>query len=290
MIFRFFYFFATIVHPSCLVSLSSEVKISFRLTFRAGFGLLALWLLAALAVVVLVAAEFSARQPATVALDVGISFMRLALPVFLVLLVQELVTKEFDRKLYLTSLTYPRARTRWLIGRIVAIGLLLFLLLAAMAVLLAGLVGHVSGTYVQGSPVSLRLPYLVTLLFLAVDLLLVLAIASFFAVTTTTPSFVLIGTLGFVLIARTYMPIVQLLQDADYLVEKIADPKLYKDSLSALNFVLPDLGTLDVRMIALYDKMAFLPGHWALLVGGALAYAMALISLAAWRMNARQFS
>lgn len=278
------------MHPSCLVSLSSEVKISFRLIFRAGFGLLAFWLLAAMAVVVLVAAEFSARQPATVALDVGISFIRLALPVLVVLLVQELVAKEFDRKLYLTSLTYPRARTRWLIGRIVAVALLLFFLLAVMGGLLAGLVSHVSGTYSQGTSISLKFPYLVTLLFLAVDLFLALAIASFFAVTTTTPSFVLIGTLGSVLIARTYMPIIQLLQDADYLVKKIADPKLYKESLSALNFVLPDLGTLDVRMIALYNKMAFLPGHWAMLVGGVLAYAVALISLAAWRMNARQFS
>lgn len=276
--------------PSCLVPLLSEIKISFRLTFRAGFGLLAFWMLLALTVVVLVAAEFSARQPATVALDVGISFIRLALPVLVVLLVQELVAKEFDRKLYLVSLTYPRARTRWLIGRVAAIGWLVFLLLAVMAAILAGLVNHVSGSYAQSSSVSLRLPYLVTLLFLAVDLLLVLAIASFFAVTTTTPSFVLIGTLGFILIARTYMPIIQLLQDADYLVEKIADPKLYKDSLSALNFVLPDLGTLDVRMIALYNKMAFLPGHWAMLVGGVLAYAVALISLAAWRMKTRQFN
>lgn len=278
------------MHPSCLVSLSSEVKISFRLIFRAGFGLLAFWLLAAMAVVVLVAAEFSARQPATVALDVGISFIRLALPVLVVLMVQELVAKEFDRKLYLTSLTYPRARTRWLIGRIVAVALLLFFLLAVMGGLLAGLVSHVSGTYSQGTSISLKFPYLLTLLFLAVDLFLALAIASFFAVTTTTPSFVLIGTLGSVLIARTYMPIIQLLQDADYLVKKIADPKLYKESLSALNFVLPDLGTLDVRMIALYNKMAFLPGHWAMLVSGVLAYAVALISLAAWRMNARQFS
>lgn len=268
----------------------SEIHTSVRLVFRAGLSLLAFWLLVALAVVVLVAAEFSARQPATVALDVGLSFIRLVLPVFTVLLVQELLSKEFDRRLYLTSLTYPRPRSLWLLGRIIAAGLLVLLLLATMAGVLAGLVVHVSGSYAQSSPVSLKIPYLVTLVFLAVDLLLVLAIASLLAVTTTTPSFVLIGTLGFVLIARTYMPILQLLQDADYLVEKIADPKLYKDSLNLLNFLLPDLGTLDVRMIALYNKMVFLPGHWELLLGGAVAYAFALIGIAIWRLNSRQFS
>ena len=131
---------------------------------------------------------------------------------------------------------------------------------------------------------------MVTLLFAAVDIAVVLAIATLLAVSTTTPSFVLIGTLGFVLIARSYMPILQLMQGADYLVDKIADPRLYKDSLSLLNFVLPDLGTLDVRMIALYDKMEFLPGHWLLLLGATLAYAVALLSLAVWRLNTREFN
>jgi Cu-processing system permease protein len=271
------------------VSVLADLRGSLLLVIRAKFASVAVGLLFALLVVVLVAAEFSARQPATVALDVGLSFVRLVLPIFAILLVQELMAKEFDRRLYLTSFTYPRARSRWLFGRLIAVALCVYCLLLVMALLLAGLAIYASGAYAQATPISLQFPYLVTLFFIAVDLLVVLAIATLMAVTTTTPSFVLIGTVGFVLIARTYMPILQLLQDGDYLVEKIADPKLYKDSLSALNFVLPDLGTLDVRMISLYNKMEFLPGHWAALLFGALAYAAALFSLAVWRLNVRQF-
>lgn len=269
--------------------LTTEIRTGFRLVFRAGFLLLAFWLLVALAGVVLIAAEFSARQPATVALDVGLSFIRLALPVFAVLLVQELLSKEFDQRLYLTSLTYPRPRSAWLLGRVLAVGLLVLALLVAMGGLVGALVLYAGKAYAQATSVSLSLPYLITLAFIAVDLVLVLAIATVLAVSATTPSFVLIGTLGFVLIARTYQPIIQLLQDADYLVEKIADPKLYKESLNVLNFLLPDLGTLDVRMIALYDRMTFLPGHWPWLVGAALAYSVALLCLAVWRLNSRQF-
>lgn len=251
---------------------------------------MAIWLLIALSIIVLVAAEFSARQVATVALDVGLSFVRLALPVYAVFLVQELVTREIERRLYLTSLTYPRPRSHWLLGRLSAIGLILLGLLIVIALLLAGLVNYVAGTYAQSTPVALGFPYLVTLLFAAVDIAVVLAIATFLAVSTTTPSFVLIGTLGLVLIARSYVPILQLMQGADYLVDKIADPKLYKDSLNLLSFVLPDLGTLDVRMIALYNKMEFLPGHWPLLLAATLAYTVALLSLAVWRLNRREFN
>lgn len=272
------------------ISALADIKTGLKLAFRAGFFTLAIWLLLSFALVVLVAAEFSARQPATVALDVGLSFIRLAFPVYAVLLVQELLTREFERRLHLTSLTYPRPRLFWLLGRLSAIGAILLCLQLITAILLAALVRYVAGSYEQATPVALGLPYVITHAFAAVDLLVVLAIATLLAVSTTTPSFVLIGSLGFVLIARSYMPIIQLLQGADYLVDKIADPKLYKDSLNALSFVLPDLGTLDVRMIALYGKMEFLPGHWPLLLGATLAYAIAMISLAVWRLNKREFN
>jgi Cu-processing system permease protein len=206
------------------------------------------------------------------------------------LLVQELISREFERKLYLSALSYPRPRALWLLGRLAAIGIMALALLAVMSVLLAGLVHFVSGTYAQATPVSLGIPYIVTLIFAAADLMVVVALAVLVAVSTTTPSFVLIATLGFVIIARSYMPIIQLLQGADYLVEKMADPRLYKESLSLLNFVLPDLGTLDVRMIALYNKMQFLPPQWHLLLSSVLAYSVALIGLATWRLNTRQLN
>jgi Cu-processing system permease protein len=269
---------------------SSDLKTGLLLAVRAGSLKLGGGLLVALLIVVLVAAEFSARQVATVAMDVGLSFIRLVFAIYAVLLVQELIAREFDRRLHLTSLTYPRSRSAWLLGRLGAIGLILTGLVALAAAELALLVVYVGGSYEQATPVGLGVPYLVTLGFALVDLLVVTAIATLLAVTSVTPSFVLVGTLGFVLIARSYMPIIQLLQSADYLVDKIADPRLYKDSLTLLSFLLPDLGTLDVRMIALYNKMAFMPSQWGWLLASALAYAVALLCISIWRLNRREFS
>jgi ABC-type transport system involved in multi-copper enzyme maturation permease subunit len=272
------------------ISTGPNIKTGLRLAFRAGFGTLAIWFLVIFASVVVLAAQFSARQPATVALDVGFSLIHLLLPVYVVLLVQELITREFDRKLYLTTLTYPRPRSSWLLGRVLVIALILSTLLVVTGILLAVLVSYVGAFYAQATPVSLAYPYMVTLGFSALDLFVILAIGTFLAVITSTPSFVLIGTLGFVLIARSYMPIIQLLEGADYLVDKFADPKLYKSSLSFLNFVLPDLGTLDVRMIALYNKWEFLPAQWLLLAFSCASYAIALIGLAVWRLNKRELN
>ncbi len=270
--------------------MGADVRISLKLAYQAGFLTLIIWVLLSFVTVVLGASEFSARQPATVALDVGLSFIRLILPGFMILLVQELVTREFDRRLCLISLTYPRPRSIWFFGRLIAVGIVVLFLLLLLAVTLAAIVQCVSRSYEQATLVSLGVPYLVTLGFIIVDLAVVLAITALLAVTTTTPSFVLIGAIGFVLIARSYMPIIQLLQGADYLVDKFANPKLYSDSLNVLNLFFPDLGTLDVRMIALYNKMDFLPGHWLPLLFSAILYSAALIALAVWRINRRSFS
>jgi len=58
----------------------SEFSTSLRLSLRAALLSFALWLALALIASTLLAANFSARQPATVALDPGLSLIRLALP------------------------------------------------------------------------------------------------------------------------------------------------------------------------------------------------------------------
>lgn len=270
--------------------IAPDMRTGLRVLARAGFAWVGLWVVVGLVVVVMTAAEFSARQPATVALDVGLSVMRLVLPIFSILLVQELLTRELERKSFLIAFTYPRPRSLWLAGRLAAILLVLAAMLILMSGLLALLVNFVARGYPQTTPVALGLPYLVTLLFASVDLLVVVGMATLIALSTTTPSFVLIGTLGFLLIARSYMPIVQLLQNAEYLVDKFADPRLYKSSLNALNFVLPDLGTMDIRMVALYGKLEFMPPQWPILLASALVYAVALFCVAVWRLNSREYS
>lgn len=271
-------------------SIKADFFIGLKIAAHSRLTSVVLWLLVALIVCVLLAMQFSARQPATIALDLGISIIRLSLPLLSVLLIQELIGKEFERKLYLNSFTYPRPRGYWLIGRILAILLINIGLLLTMGILLALLTLYASSTYTQATPISLGIPYFLTLLFNIADSLVVLAIGSLLAVTATTQSFILIGTIGFLLIARSYTPIIELLRNNPYVVSNFSDPRIYQDSLGLLSFALPDLGRLDVRMIALYDKLVFLPQDWPLLLGATIFYACALLALSVWVINKREFN
>ena len=265
----------------------SLLRPSLRLAFRARFLSFSLWLVIALAVAVPLAANFSGRQPATVGLDVGLSLIRLALPVLTVLLLQELVCREFDRKLFLVSLTYPRPRHRFLLGRVAAIALLVFGLLAILAVLLAGLVTWIGQDYAQTTPPALGLPYAFTIAFIALDLLAGLALGTLLAVVASTPAFVLIGTLGFMLMARSFSAMVALLEQDTTLV---SHAEAYQSSLGMLGLVLPDLGALDVRMVALYGHWSLLPANWAPSAFATLAYAAALLGLAVWALNRKRLA
>lgn len=257
------------------------------LALRARLFSTVLWFTVAMIIVVWMASQFSGRQPATVAMDVGISFIRIVLPVLMILLVQELFSREFDRRYYLSSLTYPRPRHWLLLGRFSAIVSILLLALAVMGSVLAVEVWAISKGYQQATPVSLGSHYLITLAFIAFDFIALTSMATFLSVTAKTPSFVLIGTIGFMLVARSYSSILALLQSEGYVV---ANPGLYHRSLGILGYILPDLGSLDVRMIALYDKMAFLPQDWPSLLLSTMTYSAALTALALWILQRKRFN
>ena len=264
-----------------------DFVIGLRLALRARFASLSLWLLIALATVVLLAAQFSGRQPATVALDVGLSAIRIALPIVVVLLVQELFAREFDRRYFLTSLAYPRPRHRLLLGRFAAAFTLLVALLAVMAIVLMVLVWFAGRGYTQGTPVALDHHYLVTLAFVAVELFAVLAMGTLLAIAASTPSFILIGTLAFVIAARSFSTIILLLTQQESLV---SNPELYRESLGVLTYLLPDLGVLDMRGTALYGSMIFLPSDWALRILSVVSYGAALIGISLWALQRKRFS
>ncbi|MFO7593021.1 MAG: hypothetical protein R6X15_03115 [Pseudomonadota bacterium] len=265
----------------------ADIQLGLRLALRARFLVVGFWLIVALGAIVLMAAQFSGRQPATIALDIGLSAIRLALPVVLVMLMQELFSREFERRYYLSSLSYPRPRHALLLGRfIAAYGLTIFLLLC-MAILLAVLVSVIGQGYAQATPVSLGLPYAITIAFISLDLLVLAVVANLLAIFATTPGFVLIGTLGFMLIARSFSAIITLLQrDGDV----VANPERYQESLSLIGYLFPDLGALDVRMIALYNTLNFLPGNWPTAVVTALLYSATLLGVSLWLLNRRRFS
>lgn len=264
-----------------------DLHIALRLARRAHFRTFAVYLCVVLVVAVLLAAQFSGRQAATLGMDVGLSVIRLALPILGALLLQELLSREFERKLYLTSLTYPRPRHHFLLGRVGGVGLLLLILLAVLAALLAAIVAAIEYSQPQVSPPALGLQYAVTIIFVAVDLSVVLAIGTLVGVLASTPSFVLIGTLGFMLVARSFSSIVALLTRDTTLV---GYSEAYQSSLSLLGYVLPDLASLDVRMIALYGQWAFLPADWGIRILSALAYICTSLGLAVWAFNRKRFA
>lgn len=258
-----------------------------RIAFRARY----LWLSAcSLLIVVLsafLAAQFSGRQPATVSLDVGFSLIRLLLPVVLVLMTQELLSREFDQRYFLRSLTYPCPRFHFLLGRFLATLALILGLLLAMALLLALLVWFVGRGFSQGTPVALGMHYLVSIGFVGVDLLLLTALACLLAVVASTSSFVLVGTLGFMLVARSFASIIELLsRDAGV----VGNAESYRAGLGLLGYMLPDLGALDVRMIALYGTIDLLPADWPWLLLSCLAYTAALLALAIWALQRKRFA
>jgi ABC-type transport system involved in multi-copper enzyme maturation permease subunit len=280
-------FYSLLVVLMLTMSCFSEFFTGFRLAARAGYLWLAGCSLFVLAVVALLAAQFSGRQPSTVALDVGLSVIRLLSPLVLVLMTQELVFREFDRRYFLNSLSYPQPRHQLLLGRFVAVVALTLGLVVAMALLLVSLVEWVGQGYAQATPVALNQHYLLTIGFVGVDILLLAALACLLAIVATTPSFVLIGTFGFMLIARSFAAIVELLS-RDALV--VGDAESYRAGVGLLGYLLPDLGALDVRMIALYGNMDFLPADWPLLLLSSLTYTVALLALAIWALQRKRFA
>lgn len=258
------------------------------LAWRAKLISTLVWITIALFATVILASQFSGRQPATVGLDVGISVIRLALPLLIVFLTQELFTREFDRRYFLSSLSYPRSRTYFLLGRFTSVLFISLVSLLVLGVLLGVLIAILANTgYKQATPPALDHHYLLTLMFIGVDLLVLTAMATLLAIVAVTPSFVLIGTLGFMLIARSYSGIIALLESERYLVN---NPESYQHSLGILSYLLPDLGRLDVRGVTLYGKMEFLPGDWPMLISTDMIYVAALLALSLWLLQRKRFN
>lgn len=200
---------------------------------------------------------------------------------------QELLSREFDRRYALNTLSYPHPRHSLLLGRFIAVAALtlgLLLLLAGALATLVWLIGH---GYAQDTPVALDYHYLVTIAFIGFDVLLLTSVATLLAVIASTPSFVLIGTFGFMLISRSFGAIVELLTRNAMVV---GDAESYRSGVTLLSYLLPDLGALDVRMITLYGKLELLPADWPWLVLSNLAYMVGLLALAVWALQRKRFA
>lgn len=230
-------------------------------------------------------ASFSPRQPRTVALDVGLSGLRITLILFALFWVQELVGREIERRTVLFSLTYPVARGNYVLGRYFGvIGLL------AMAALLLGLllwlaVLTTGGDYEQGFVIAAGIPYWVTVAGLWADAAVVAAFALWLASFSTVPMLPLALGLAFAVGGKSLGAV------AEYLAKGAdGDPEIMRFApiINAIQWVLPDLSRLDWRAWPMYglapDAAAF---GLALLL--AACYAGVLLTLAVIAFGRREF-
>lgn len=268
-----------------------DLTLSFRLASRARIGLAFLVVIGAISLLVLLASLFSARQPATVALDVGLSLIRLILPFLIVFLTQELISKEFSLRYHLVSLTYPRQREFWLISRFFATYLIVVAMLFLSGVILAIELQWIRAGYPQTTAINLGTPYAITLGMISVDLFVITAVATLLAVTARTQSFITIGTVGFMIIARSYSYVIDLLNNnIDPTISAYVSQEEYTSSLSILRFIVPDLAALDMRLLALYGGVHTVPDNLPWLVASALGYAIAVMACATWLLSRRAMS
>lgn len=200
-------------------------------------------------VIAWLAAEFSGRQPETVALDVGISLVRLFGALLVLFWVTELMGKDLERRTIFFVLAYPFPRSIYIVSRFLAVAGL-----AALAVIGLGLfslaawwlIAH-SG-YHQASPVYLQgMAMVLSLIWL--DLLTIGAFTLLIAALSTTPMLAFFVGMAFAVSARSLGPILA------YLASDEAATKLtvtYQPLLNAIHWIVPDLSRLDVRSAVLY--------------------------------------
>ncbi|SEL51468.1 hypothetical protein SAMN05216214_11372 [Atopomonas hussainii] len=260
-----------------------------RLGLKAGWrglGWRVLLPLAALVVVIsLLASGFSGRQPTTVALDVGLSALRVALLILALLWVQELFAKDIERKTVYFVLAYPVSREGYLFARFAAVAILsLFALFMVGSGLWLSLV--LSSGFQQVQSVDLAGKYFLVMAGLWLDVLVVASFAMLAASFSTTPFLPLLMGLAFGLAARGLGPTLNYLLNSER-----SDPlqaSIFAPVLEYSYAWLPDLSRLDFRPLALYDlSVPWLPVGLALLNG--VLYMLLTLFLAGFIFKRRNF-
>jgi len=267
--------------------LGRNLLLGLILIWKSKIGIIAGWLFSGVLATVFLASEFSGRQPATLALDIGLSALKLVMPVLIALAVQEILSKDIERRFYLYSFAYPNSKSQVLLGRLASVALVSVFTVFLMAIGILLSVHLVSLGYNQATAVNLGIKFWIVIGFLSVDILSVVCVAVLFATISSTLGFVLIGTLGFTLVARSFSGVLRLLEGSTAVVENSA---AYKGSVNVLGFIFPDLGSLDVRSIALYNDMAQLPQGWVMLLVATIFYMLTIIVLSGLIFRNRRFA
>lgn len=231
------------------------------------------------------AASFSPRQPQTVALDVGLSGLRITLILFSLFWVQELVAREIERRTVLFALTYPVARGQYIIGRYLGVLGLVALAALLLGMLLWAVVLTLTKGYAQGFAVVLGFPYWLTVAGLWVDAAVVTAFALWVATFSTVPMLPLALGLAFAVAGKSLGAV------AEYLA-KGADGDMelmrFAPIINAIQWVLPDLSRLDWRNWPMYGLAPDGPAAGLSLVLAA-SYIALLSTLAVITFTRRDF-
>jgi ABC-type transport system involved in multi-copper enzyme maturation permease subunit len=248
-------------------------------------------LLLALSLVIIglswLAANFSARHPQTLALDVGLSGMRAILIFMALFWVQDLVARDIERKTVMFALSYPVPRSYYLLGRFFGIALLSAGSVAIMGTLLWCTLLINPADYSQVTPIDTGLAYWATCLYLYLSILVVTAFALLIATLSTTPMLPLLLGIGFAVVASSIGATLDFLLYSELAEE--AQREHLSGLLQAASWAIPDLSRLDIRDWTLYGAR---PDAQQLLypLVMAFAYISIMLGLAVNRFQAREFN
>jgi Cu-processing system permease protein len=233
------------------------------------------------------AAQFSGRQPATVALDVGLSGIRIIVLLMVVFWCQELVAREVEKRTVFLALAYPVPRSSYLLGRYFGV-----LALSFAAIIVLGIFLYISTYFAeklfgQQQAVNLGWGYAITLLYIFIDAAVIAAFTILVASFATTPLLPLALGLAFAVAARGLGSSLAYLRDPDSGSAGLA-PTM-NPVFDMVRWVIPDLGQLDIRSTTLYDVWPSSPYLiWPL--ANAVGYCLVILTVAVLIFSRRQFN
>lgn len=251
---------------------------SIQVTFVLGLVLIAFAYLAA---------SFSPRQPQTIALDIGFSVLRFTLVLLALFWVQELFTREIDRKIILHSLALPASRAAFFVGRYLSIVALAMISIVILGLCLLLAVLLASPGYEQEFSVNLGFPFWLGLLGIVFDVAVIAAVASAVAMISTVPVLPLAIGAAFAIGGKA------LGASADYLARGADGDAALVDRMGQwvdlVGWLIPDLSRLDWRQWSVYGVA---PTAEHLLWAGAMAvsYAALALILGVRALQKREFS
>lgn len=227
---------------------------------------------------------FSLRQPGTVAMDVGISAYKLLGVLLALIWVQELISRDLDRKSILLPLACPLSRAQYLLSRFIGIWGMLLLVTVLMAL----------GTALVAYPWEARYPHSVALgdmwhlaasfglLFL--DLTVVLAFAVAIASVATVQALPLLVGIAFAVVCRSIGPAVTFLTQVDK-QHKWVSTEVH-NAAGVVEWLLPDLSRFDLRGMVLYSDAVSIE-TMLLLAGVALSYSLLFLATGVFAFSRR---